>query len=756
MIVHQSSPLAQTSCASDNNIPAALREVPQWVCWKYGRKPNRKGKYPKLPINPYTGKLASVNDPATWATYAQAAHYARRHGFGVGLVLTPDLGIVVIDLDDAITPAGELSAFAQSIVEQVDGWTEVSPSGRGLHIFVYGSIPTSIRQAAIEIYACDRYITLTGDRWPGTPAEIPNRAEQVAALYASLAGQTEPAPEPAPAQPIDVDDAQLIARMLSSRHGEQLRRLWAGDWSEHPSQSEADQALCNALSFWTGRDPGRIDQLFRQSGLMRDKWEVASYSESTIAKALTVATVYTPQHSDPLPQFTGEVADILKFARLVVAEHKFTGRHAENQQRVALATIQILDRAAALEAPMSIRHLAVLAGMGKDTADRAMNGAWDKNKRQRLNGGLCEWLVERVETGNGITANIYRLSPKIIELYKNTAINETQSEAHAWTSSLCLIYRGISVIERNMTDDAFMRNRARRGFKRELDHQKPDGGWSAVDSDEGRDDLVRMFGVLGAQSMELLLINGEMAIGEIAAVIDQPISDVARAVILLNKTHEGLISFVPPVTRSTVLTLPSNIEQRLQTILNRVNRVSGLSKLMQAAVEDDAKLKSFTPIGLAIVAALEVENHQPIGKLAERLDKHPQVIKAAVVRMSLILERHNLEPIVSIGFDPKDKRSKVISLLPDWRQRVTSARSQLATDGLGRARNIHYALERIARVRSALSHTGNPETKRLFEKIEAGAHRVIDFSERGLQRVHQQLDQIEYETVSSVSKSTDD
>ena len=219
MIVHQSSPPAQSPGAGENAIPATLKAKPQWVGWKYGRKPNRKGKLPKLPVNPYTGKLASVNDPSSWATYAQAAHYARRHGLGVGLVLTPELGIVVIDLDDAITPAGELSPFARSIVEQIDGWTEVSPSGRGLHIFAYGSIPASIRQAEIEIYACDRYITLTGDRWPGTPAEIPNRAEQVTALYVSFAVQTEPAPapEPAPAQPVNIDDAQLIARMLASR-----------------------------------------------------------------------------------------------------------------------------------------------------------------------------------------------------------------------------------------------------------------------------------------------------------------------------------------------------------------------------------------------------------------------------------------------------------------------------------------------------------------------------------------------------------
>jgi len=59
-----------------------------------------------------------------------------------------------------------------------------------------------------------------------------------------------------------------------ARNGGTFSRLWAGDTSAHGGDdSAADLALCNLLAFWTGRDAERMDRLFRQSGLMREKWD---------------------------------------------------------------------------------------------------------------------------------------------------------------------------------------------------------------------------------------------------------------------------------------------------------------------------------------------------------------------------------------------------------------------------------------------------------------------------------------------------
>lgn len=73
------------------------------------------------------------------------------------------------------------------------------------------------------------------------------------------------------------DDVELIERAMHTRNGAKFSRLWQGDWSGYPSQSEADAVLCAMLAHWTGADPGRIEALFRQSGLYRENWERSDY-----------------------------------------------------------------------------------------------------------------------------------------------------------------------------------------------------------------------------------------------------------------------------------------------------------------------------------------------------------------------------------------------------------------------------------------------------------------------------------------------
>ncbi|MCP4373209.1 MAG: hypothetical protein GY797_34655, partial [Deltaproteobacteria bacterium] len=63
-----------------------------------------------------------------------------------------------------------------------------------------------------------------------------------------------------------------------------------GSWEEldYPSQSEADQALCNNLAYWTNGNTTGIDQIFRHSCLYREKWNRKDYRERTIRNALSI------------------------------------------------------------------------------------------------------------------------------------------------------------------------------------------------------------------------------------------------------------------------------------------------------------------------------------------------------------------------------------------------------------------------------------------------------------------------------------
>jgi putative DNA primase/helicase len=96
---------------------------------------------------------------------------------------------------------------------------------------------------------------------------------------------------------VGLADSELIQRAMHAANGEKFSRLWSGDTREYATpgnegKSEADLALCSLLAFWCGPDEGRIDYLFRQSGLYRQKWERADYRALTLAAALDRAEFY--------------------------------------------------------------------------------------------------------------------------------------------------------------------------------------------------------------------------------------------------------------------------------------------------------------------------------------------------------------------------------------------------------------------------------------------------------------------------------
>ena len=117
---------------SFDTIPKGLRELDQWV--------NHKDKHPK---NPRSGKNALTNIPSTWGSFDEAlAGLKRDEGLGMGFVFNNN-GILGIDLDDCRDPqTGEVHPEAMKIIKAVNSFTEVSPSGTGIHIYTRGKIPT--------------------------------------------------------------------------------------------------------------------------------------------------------------------------------------------------------------------------------------------------------------------------------------------------------------------------------------------------------------------------------------------------------------------------------------------------------------------------------------------------------------------------------------------------------------------------------------------------------------------------------------
>lgn len=292
-------------------IPERLRGYPHFVVWQYELV---EDEVKKPPYDPKTGKRASVQKPETWGSFqdAQAAFETGQFA-GIGIVLTSDLELVGIDIDHCIID-GQPTVEAKRIITALNSYTEASPSGTGIRIMLEGKLPGALRRrGSIELYEDMRYLTLTGHALSGTPTDLQPRHRELYGLYqrifhpdAKEQGRENTgggvAQRPPSVYQISRSDEEVLHKALAAKNGDNFRRyyhgdtsLWEGRGGRHHSQSEADFTLVLMLLYWTNRDPTQVDRLFRQSGLMREKWERSvkggeTYGERIIKDAIRKST----------------------------------------------------------------------------------------------------------------------------------------------------------------------------------------------------------------------------------------------------------------------------------------------------------------------------------------------------------------------------------------------------------------------------------------------------------------------------------
>ncbi|GAB7121199.1 hypothetical protein JCM9743_36700 [Natrinema sp. JCM 9743] len=271
-------------------------------------------------MTPGSGAFASSTDPETWASFETALEYAGTESAdGIGFVFTDDDPIVGVDLDDCRDPASDdVDDIALDIIERLDSYTEISPSGTGFHVLIKGELPDGRnRRGSIELYDTARFFTVTGDRLEDTSPRVARRQDALVAIHREYVQDTDPNPEHESENrrsrnetettgsvahtDVDLEDEELLERAQNASNGEKFERLWRGSTAGYESQSEADMALCCLLAFWTGGDQQQIDRLFRQSGLLRDKWDEvhyadgSTYGEKTIQRAIaSISEFYDP------------------------------------------------------------------------------------------------------------------------------------------------------------------------------------------------------------------------------------------------------------------------------------------------------------------------------------------------------------------------------------------------------------------------------------------------------------------------------
>ncbi len=287
---------------NQTNIPQRLKDLPIWCCWQYETD---KGRQSKVPYDPVTGHKAKVNQPNTFATFDAAVAVMGKYD-GIGIRVAEN--VKGIDLDDCIVD-GILLPWAQEIVDKFhDTYIEVSPSGEGIRIFCltseqfdYDTATYYIKNGNIEVYVpghTNRFLTVTGNVM--NAADVTEAAEALTWLLDTHMRRPTPptASITVPGESYLSDD-EVIGKAASARNGEKFNRLWNGDITGYKTQSEADAALTSILAFWCSGDREQMDRLFRQSCLMRDKWDeyrgADTYGNMTLAKAVAnMTTFYKP------------------------------------------------------------------------------------------------------------------------------------------------------------------------------------------------------------------------------------------------------------------------------------------------------------------------------------------------------------------------------------------------------------------------------------------------------------------------------
>lgn len=241
-----------------------MRAIPNWIVWR--EEDIGATKKTKVPYS-IKGYKASVTKPADWCSFEEAVAASKDYS-GIGFVFAANHPYSFIDLDHTDNPI--VLERQKKIYEFFNSYSELSPSGKGLHIIVKGSVPQGRRRDCIEIYSSERYATFTGNVYNSQP--IKECQSDLMLLWEQM-GNVSPQQFIVQGDAEEKQSDEEIIRIASEAvNGDKFSRLFKGDWAGlYPSQSEADFSLINMLAFYTKNKP-QIVRLFRKSGLgQRDK-----------------------------------------------------------------------------------------------------------------------------------------------------------------------------------------------------------------------------------------------------------------------------------------------------------------------------------------------------------------------------------------------------------------------------------------------------------------------------------------------------
>lgn len=264
-----------------DNIPIELKELSRWVLYRLYWDEQRS-KYDKKPFNARTGGFAQSNNPNTWCDYETAIGVVDLYD-GLGFMLGN--GIFGVDIDGVALD----DPVVKEVLITLNSYSEVSPSGKGIHVICLGSKPQgACRKANFECYDKGRFFTITG-RVIENYGTLRDCTDSIKPLHGKYLARQEERTFTTPCSMEGgglLDDSEVIEK--ASRNNKFWHLYYDGNYSGDASKD--DMALINILIFWTAGNTDQIDRIYRSSSLMRDKWNRkqngSTYGWCTINKCL--------------------------------------------------------------------------------------------------------------------------------------------------------------------------------------------------------------------------------------------------------------------------------------------------------------------------------------------------------------------------------------------------------------------------------------------------------------------------------------
>jgi len=260
-------------------IPLELRNRRQWINWKIEY---RNGKPVKIPTAPYASGhngAVSVTDPNNLASFDIALNSARERKIGLGFVFYKGDGLSGIDLDKCRNLETEkITEDAEEVLKQLDSYSEISPSGKGIHVIVKGTVKDSLKTKTIEVYGQDRFFTFTGQHLEDTPLEI----RDAQAVLDKLLEKHKPQQKWKTSQPQRGGYVNRYGWSLEDirKRDTKLNELLTSTNPSYPSASEADMATLAKLLFWEFNEADAVSVL--RNYRRREKLSRDDYIEKTL------------------------------------------------------------------------------------------------------------------------------------------------------------------------------------------------------------------------------------------------------------------------------------------------------------------------------------------------------------------------------------------------------------------------------------------------------------------------------------------